>query len=102
MEWNWVSLEAVLAIHEEQLAIHGGRAGFNDVGTVEANTNAPRWIVHFAEPDNPPDVADLAAAYIAHMATNQGVVDGSKRTAWVTGRTFVEQNGFWLELMSLT
>ena len=62
MEWNWVSLEAVLAIHEEQLAIHGGRAGFNDVGTVEANTNAPRWIVHFAEPDNPSDVADLAAA----------------------------------------
>ncbi|WP_215406996.1 type II toxin-antitoxin system death-on-curing family toxin [Janthinobacterium sp. JC611] len=41
----------------------------------------------------PPDVADLAAAYVYGIATSHGFSDGNKRTAWVIGRLFLALNG---------
>lgn len=43
--------------------------------------------------NSPPDVADLAAAYIYGIATSHGFSDGNKRTAWVIGRLFLAING---------
>ena len=44
-----------------------------------------------------PDAADLAAAYAYGLASNHGFVDGNKRTAWVTARLFLADNGQRLE-----
>ena len=40
-----------------------------------------------------PDVAELAVAYAYSLAINHGFVDGNKRTAWVTARLFLADNG---------
>ena len=48
-------------------------------------------------PDSNPDAADLAAAYAYGLANNHGFLDGNKRTAWVTARLFLADNGQRLE-----
>ena len=40
-----------------------------------------------------PDAASLAAAYAYGISMNHGFVDGNKRTAWVTARLFLADNG---------
>jgi death-on-curing protein len=81
MEWQWVSLEAALAIHNDQLLRHGGLAGVKDLGAVESALAAPRWKFSFSDPDNSVDAADLAATYAISLARNHGFSDGNKRTA---------------------
>ena len=44
-----------------------------------------------------PDAASLAAAYAYGLAMNHGFVDGNKRTAWVTARLFLADNGYGLD-----
>jgi len=89
MGYTWVDSDVVLAIHEEQLAEHGGADGVRDMGLLESA---------LARPQNPlaygsPDLADLAAAYAGGIARNHPFIDGNKRTAWVVAETFVELNG---------
>ena len=91
MSWQWVQRDTVFAVHDKQLAVHGGLAGVRDLNTVESALNrAPNLDAR----GNPrPDVADLAAAYIYDIATSHGFSDGNKRTAWVIGRLFLAING---------
>lgn len=44
-----------------------------------------------------PDIADLAAAYVYGLARSHAFTDGNKRTAWVTGRLILADNGARLE-----
>ena len=48
-----------------------------------------------------PEAAELAAAYICGLAANHGFIDGNKRTAWVTGRVFLADNGLALDFAPL-
>ena len=41
-EPTWVDLEVVLAIHDEQLAEHGGQAGVRDRGLLESAMARPQ------------------------------------------------------------
>jgi len=91
MSWQWVRRDTIFAVHDKQLAVHGGLAGVRDLNTVEAALNrAPNLDTHG---NPPPDVADLAAAYIYDIVTSHGFSDGNKRTAWVIGRLFLAING---------
>lgn len=89
MDFSWVVSSVVLAIHEEQLAEHGGADGVRDTGLLESALARPRNLLAYGSPDP----ADLAAAYAAGIARNHPFVDGNKRTAWVVAETFVELNG---------
>ena len=40
-----------------------------------------------------PDAAGLAAACAVGLAKNHAFIDGNKRTAWVTARLFLADNG---------
>ena len=91
MNWQWVRRDTVFAVHDKQLAVHGGLAGIRDLNTVESALNRARNLHAHGNP--PPDVADLAAAYIFAIATSHGFSDGNKRTAWVIGRLFLAING---------
>lgn len=91
MSWQWVLRDIVFAVHDKQLAVHGGLAGVRDLNAVESALNRAPNLDAYGSP--PPDVADLAAAYIYGIATNQGFSDGNKRTAWVIGRLFLAING---------
>jgi len=92
-EFVWVLEEVVLALHDEQLAAHGGLVGVRDRGAVESALARPRNLVAYEDCD---DIARLAAAYTYGIARNHGFADGNKRTALVTADLFLMLNGFEL------
>jgi death-on-curing protein len=91
----WIDLPLVLAIHDRQLAEHGGASGVRDANLLESALARPQQMSVYAEPE--PDLADLAAALAHGLARNQPFVDGNKRTAAVVCETFVELNGSRLD-----
>ena len=90
--WVWIDGAVLLAVHDEQLAEHGGAAGTRDVGLFESAIARPQQLAHYGEPD----AAELAAAYAFGIARNHPFVDGNKRTAFVAMELFLMDNGFVL------
>jgi len=87
----WISAELALAIHDRQLAEHGGPAGLRDRGMLESALARPRQLLAYG---NDVDIPSLAAAYAVGIARNHPFVDGNKRTAYVVCRTFLVLNGW--------
>jgi death on curing protein len=87
----WVEKALVLAIHDRQVAEHGGSTGLRDDGLLESALARPQQLYAYGDP--PPDLADLAASLAYGLARNHPFVDGNKRTAHVAYRTFLELNG---------
>jgi death on curing protein len=85
----WLSRQIVLAIHDEQLAEHGGAVGVRDAGLLESALARP--LNHAGYGDR--DIAALAAPYPIAIARNHPFVDGNKRTAYVALESFLELNG---------
>ena len=76
-EPSWLSEEVVIAIHDEQLAIHGGGVGLRDAGMLASALERPinKWAYEGA------GLPELAAAYAFGLAKNHPFIDGNKRTA---------------------
>lgn len=87
--WVWLDPDVLRAVHEEQLAEHGGAAGTRDEGLFESALARPRNLAAYGDPD----VAELAAAYGFGLARNHPFIDGNKRTAFVAVELFLELNG---------
>ncbi len=85
----WLDSRDALAIHDRQLAEHGGGQGIRDASLLESALSRPvnRW--HYGDDD----FANLAAAYAYGVARNHPFIDGNKRTAWVLARLFLTLNG---------
>ncbi|WP_206950649.1 type II toxin-antitoxin system death-on-curing family toxin [Trinickia acidisoli] len=92
--WRWVRSDLTDAIHDRQLAEHGGLDGVRDKGAVESVLARPQNLDVYAGAD----AAALAAAYAYGLAWDDGFADGNKRTAWVIARLFLAGNGFRLKL----
>jgi death-on-curing protein len=90
--WIWIERPVILAVHDEQLAEHGGAVGLRDAGLLESALARPLNLAAYGEPD----CADLAAAYGVGLAKNHAFVDGNKRTAFVAVELFLALNGFEL------
>ena len=90
--WVWIDPAVVLAVHEEQLAEHGGAAGVRDAGLLESALARPRNLAHYGEPD----LCELAAAYAFGLARNHPFIDGNKRSAFVATELFLVVNGWQL------
>lgn len=88
----WISKEAALAMHDRQLAEHGGITGARDEGLLESALMKPQNV--FLYSDAPVDYACLAASYAYGIATNHPFLDGNKRTALAVSLTFLYLNGF--------
>lgn len=86
----WIDLEVVLAIHDEQLAEHGGQVGVRDRGLIESAMARPRSQFAYGEQS----IARLAASYAFGFSRNHPFLDGSKRTSLVVAELFLELNGF--------
>ena len=87
--WIWIDPAAIVAIHNEQLAEHGGGEGLRDAGLLDSALNRPLNLATYGEPD----VAALAASYAVGLAKNHPFVDGNKRTAFVAMELFLALNG---------
>jgi death-on-curing protein len=92
MRWIWVEDGVVLAIHDAQLAEHGGIARIRDEGLLSSALARPRNLEAYGEDV---DAASLAAAYAFGIARNHPFLDGNKRTAFVVMELFLDLNG-WL------
>ena len=87
----WIETRDALAIHDRQLALHGGAGGVRDQGLLESALARSRQ--HYAY-GNSPDVVEMAALCTAGIVRNHPFVDGNKRTGFVAGILFLELNGF--------
>ncbi|MGH7728644.1 MAG: type II toxin-antitoxin system death-on-curing family toxin [Vulcanimicrobiaceae bacterium] len=90
---RWLTLALVYAVHDRQIAEHGGRDGIRDRGAIESAAARPRNVGAYGNPD----VAACAAAYAFGFTRNHGFIDGNKRTAWVLARVFLSDNGYALK-----
>jgi death-on-curing protein len=89
---RWILESSVLAMHDEQIAEHGGLAGIRDLPLLQSALARPQNLEAYGSPD----IADLAAAYAFGIARNHAFLDGNKRTAWVVAETFLLKNGYEL------
>jgi death-on-curing protein len=86
---EWLTIPMIVAIHDEQLSIHGGPGGLRDVGMLASAIDRPRnkWTHEQAE------LPELAAAYAYGLVKNHPFVDGNKRTSLLALYTFLGING---------
>jgi death on curing protein len=92
-EPEWVILSVVRALHEEQLAEHGGSPGTRDEGLLESALAKPKNLFHYEDAE----LAALAASYAIGIAKNHPFIDSNKRTSFVVATTFLYINGFAVE-----
>lgn len=85
----WVERAAILALHDEALAAHGGAAGVRDMGLLESALARPQNLFAHGEAE----AAALAAAYAFGIVRNHPFVDGNKRAAFLAAALFFEANG---------
>ena len=126
--WHWVAPAVLYAIHDRQLAEHGGQEGNLGRSTCpQKQQRVPQGKAVSLTPQPPqggetqdinaiesalarpqqllaygnPDAAALAAAYAFGLSRNHGFVDGNKRVAWVVARLFLADNGFQLSFKAV-
>lgn len=92
MSWRWISKRALLLLHAESLAEHGGGTGMRDEGLLDSALARPLNLVAYGSPD----FAALAASYGVGLAKNHPFVDGNKRAALLATGLFLYFNGYKL------
>lgn len=92
--WTWIQRDVIIAIHEMQLAEHGGLEGIRDVGLLDSALGRPQNLAAYGDPD----AAAIAAAYGWGISRNHPFLDGNKRTGFVAAELFLRLNGY--ELMA--
>ena len=90
--WRWISEAVALAVHDEQIAEHGGAPGVRDRGLLQSGLARAQNRAAYQEPD----AADLAAAYAFAIVRDHPFIDGNKRTALVLAEIFLADNGYAL------
>ena len=92
MSWRWVDKQALLLLHGESVAEHGGAAGIRDAGLLDSALARAQNIAAYGDPD----LAAMAAAYGAGISQNHPFVDGNKRAAFLSVGLFLALNGYRL------
>ena len=91
--WRWIDKRALLLLHDESLAEHGGASGLRDEGLLDSALARPLNLALYEQPD----IASLAASYGVGLAKNHAFVDGNKRAAFLAIGLFLMVNGFRLK-----
>lgn len=92
MNWRWIDKQALLLLHGESLAEHGGAAGIRDEGLLDSALARAQNLAAYDRPD----VAALAAAYGSGVSQNHPFIDGNKRAAFLAVGLFLALNGYRL------
>jgi death-on-curing protein len=83
----------VLAIHEVQIAQHGGAPGIRDRALLQSALARPQHAAAYADAGVP----ELAALYAIGVIKNHPFYDGNKRVGAILLETFLQLNAFTLE-----
>lgn len=87
----FLSVQDVLAIHEDTMRREGGLSGLRDPGLLEAAVLMPQQ--QFGGRYLHPGVAEMAAAYLFHICRNHAFNDGNKRVGVLAALIFLKVNG---------
>lgn len=86
----FLSLDDVLYIHQNQIALYGGDPGVRDMGLLESAIAQPP--AAFGGEFLHKDLFEMAAAYMFHIVSNHAFIDGNKRTGLVSALAFLDIN----------
>jgi len=89
---SYLTLDIVLAIHEETVKRHGGSHGIRDIGLIQSAIARPQS--SFGGDDLYQTIFDKAAALFHSLMFNHAFVDGNKRTAMASTARFLFVNGY--------
>lgn len=89
-EPRWPSKEALIALHDRSLALHGGAPGLRDEGLLESALARPLNLFHYEDVE---DICALAASYLVAVVSNHPFTDGNKRAAFLACGLFLRLNG---------
>lgn len=89
-EPRWIAKEALLLLHAESLAEHGGLEGLRDEGLLDSALARPRNLYVY---DVAADLAHFTAAHGVGVARNHPFADGNKRAAFMSIGLFLGLNG---------
>ena len=93
---KFISISLAITIHQEQIDSIGGTPGIRDKGLLDSALAQPQ--ATFGSDLLHPTIQEQAAAYLFHLAMNHAFVDGNKRTAFAVMVTFIDMNGYTLNL----
>ena len=85
----WLELTVVLAIHDEQLAEHGGQPGVRDYAALDSALSRPKRRFDYGGAS----LAELAAALAFGISRNHPFIDGNMRTSLVVAELVLSLNG---------
>jgi len=93
---RFLSIKLVLALHQDQINTFGGSSGIRDIGLLDSALKMPQQtfggeLLHST-------IYEQAAAYLFHISRNHPFIDGNKRTACDAMQTFLELNGYAINL----
>ena len=94
----WLMRETIDAVHDMQLAEHGGLAGVRDEGLLESALARPGHLHDYANAD----IHAMAAAYAFGIARNHPYLDGNKRTAFLAMYIFLRLNRVELQASEIS
>jgi death on curing protein len=89
---KFLNKEIILAFHQDQLDLYGGKSGVRDENLLESALGQPQ--ASFDGDYVHKDLFHMAAAYGFHLCQNHPFYDGNKRTALIAMYTFLYVNGY--------
>jgi death-on-curing protein len=89
---DFLTVQDVLQIQEDQLRLYGGAQGLRDLGMLQSAVAQPE--ATFGGNYLHRDIFHMAAAYLFHLCGNHPFVDGNKRTAAAACLVFLDLNGY--------
>ena len=90
MTSNFLTIEEVIAIHDDLIAQFGGSAGLRDMGALESALLRPQMGYYEG-------LLEEAAALMESLANNHPFMDGNKRVAFAVTDTFLRLNGSFID-----
>ena len=87
----FLTLDHVLRLHRRQIEKFGGDEGVRDLGLIDSAIAQPQQ--SFGGQYLHKGLAEMAAAYLFHLVSNHGFVDGNKRIGAAAALVFLELNG---------
>lgn len=95
MTIDFLQVEDVMQIQEDQVKQYGGMPGVKDLGLLQSAVAQPQ--ATYAGKYLHVDIFHMAAAYLFHICSNHAFHDGNKRTAAVACLVFLDLNGYTLQ-----
>ena len=93
-DWEMLTLDDVLELHEAMITIIGGSHGIHDIKSVESAIAQPQMT--FGGEDIYPALADKAAALGFSLVKNHAFIDGNKRVGHAAMLLLLNLNGHTL------